>query len=65
MLNSVVSFYYYMKIAKEMFLSESSDEEILVEDKNFCFVYKIFILLLVIPILLLLNFSIVDFLYNG
>ena len=64
-LNSVVSFYYYMKIAKTMFLSESSDEEILVEDKNFCFVYKIFILLLVIPILLLLNFSIVDFLYNG
>ena len=54
-----------MKIAKAMFLSESSDEEILVEDKNFCFVYKIFILLLVIPILLLLNFSIVDFLYNG
>ena len=62
-LNSVVSLYYYMKISKAMFLSESSDE-ILIEDKSFCLVYKIFILLLAVPILLLLNFSIADFLYN-
>ncbi len=58
-LNSVVSLYYYMKIAKNMFFYKKGECTF-----NASLVDSAGILSLAIPILLLLNFSLLDFLYN-
>lgn len=62
-LNSVISLYYYMRIAKAMFFKEGCNIEV---KNNKCFLFdKLIMILLTLPILLLLNFSLADFLYNG
>ncbi|MGI6681102.1 MAG: NADH-quinone oxidoreductase subunit N [Bdellovibrionota bacterium] len=60
--NSVVSLYYYLKIPKAMFLERGEFEELGDKVRDAFLIDKVCILLCAIPILLLLNFSIIDFL---
>lgn len=58
-LNSVISLYYYMKIARNMFFYKN-DESVF----RYSLVDSVGIFILTIPILFLLNFSLIDFLYK-
>lgn len=67
-LNSVVSLYYYMKIAKALFLNSKSNvnnDDSIIIDCKYKLSFSVYILLLTLPLFLLLNFSLADFLYNG
>lgn len=65
-LNSVISLYYYMKIAKSMFFYKFDEEkklEILLP-KRAMYVYLVLFILLTLPIIYFLNFSIAKILFD-